>query len=275
MTVVEMKAASDPELRVDVQDRVALLTLNRPKKLNALSSEITHGLREEVPRLAADPDVGVIVLTGEGRAFCAGGDVSGMKARSDSDAAPPTLEERIDGLRSGQEAAWLVHSVPKVTIAMVNGFAMGAGLGLAASCDLRIASSVAKFGTAYSKVGFGGDWGTTWQLTRLVGPAVAKELFFTADIIDAEEARRIGLVNRVHDAESFRAEGMQFAARLAHGPMVSYRWMKENVNLAVTQDFRSILDREAISHIRCGETEDHKEGVTAFMEKRAPQFRGR
>jgi len=272
MTVVGMQTAQDPERRVDVQDRVALLTLNRPKKLNALSAEITAGLKEELPRLAADPDVGVIVLTGEGRAFCAGGDVSGM-ARSGG--APATLEERIDSLRRGQEPAWLVHSVPKVTIALVNGFAVGAGLGLAASCDLRVASSAAKFGTAYSRVGFGGDWGTTWQLTRLVGPAVAKELFFTADIIDAEEARRIGLVNRVYDAETFHAEGMKFASRLAHGPLVSYRWMKENVNLAVTQDFRSILDREAISHIRCGETEDHREGVAAFMEKRQPQFRGR
>ena len=204
MTVAEMKSTPDPELRVDVQDRVALLTFNRPKKLNALSAEITSGLQEELPRLAADPDVGVIVLTGEGRAFCAGGDVSGM---SKSGGAPATLEQRIDGLRRGQEAAWLVHSVPKVTIALVNGFAMGAGLGLAASCDLRLASSAAKFGTAYSKVGYGGDWGTTWQLTRLVGPAVAKELFFTADIIDAEEARRIGLVNRIYDAESFHAEG--------------------------------------------------------------------
>ena len=274
MTVAEMKSTPEPELRVDVQDRVALLTFNRPKKLNALSGEITAGLHEELPRLAADPDVGAIVLTGEGRAFCAGGDVSGM-AKSGAGGAPATLEQRIDGLRRGQEAAWLVHSVPKVTIALVNGFAMGAGLGLAASCDLRLASSMAKFGTAYSKVGFGGDWGTTWQLTRLVGPAVAKELFFTADIIDAEEARRIGLVNRIYDAESFHAEGMEFASRLARGPLVSYRWMKENVNLAVTQDFRSILDREAISHIRCGETDDHREGVAAFMEKRAPQFTGR
>ncbi len=273
MTVAEMKSTPEPELRVDVQDRVALLTFNRPKKLNALSGEITSGLQEELPRLAADADVGAIVLTGEGRAFCAGGDVSGM-AKSGG-GAPKTLEQRIDGLRQGQEAAWLVHSVPKVTIALVNGFAMGAGLGLAASCDLRLASSAAKFGTAYSKVGFGGDWGTTWQLTRLVGPAVAKELFFTADIIDAEEARRIGLVNRIYDAESFHAEGMEFASRLAHGPLVSYRWMKENVNLAVTSDFRSILDREAISHIRCGETDDHREGVTAFMEKRAPRFTGR
>lgn len=272
MTVAEMKTATEPEFRVDVQDRVALLTFNRPKKLNALSAEITRGLQEEVPRLAADPEVGVIVLTGEGRAFCAGGDVSGMGGSS---GAPTTLEERIDSLRRGQEAAWLVHSVPKVTIAMVNGFAMGAGLGLAASCDLRLASSAAKFGTAYSKVGFGGDWGTTWQLTRLVGPAVAKELFFTADIIDAEEARRIGLVNKVYDAETFRDEAMEYASRLAHGPLVSYRWMKENVNLAVNSDFRSILDREAISHIRCGQTDDHKEGVTAFMEKRAPKFQGR
>ncbi len=272
MTVAETKTAAGQELRVDVQDRVALLTLNRPEKLNALSAEITRGLHEELPRLAADPEVGVIVLTGEGRAFCAGGDVSGMGR---SGGTETTLEQRIDSLRRGQEAAWLVHSVPKVTIAMVNGFAMGAGLGLAASCDLRLASSAARFGTAYSRVGFGGDWGTTWQLTRLVGPAVAKELLFTADIIDAAEARRIGLVNRVHDAESFHTEAMAFASQLAHGPLVSYRWMKENVNLAVNSDFRSILDREAISHIRCGETDDHREGVAAFMEKRTPKFIGR
>ncbi len=271
MTVAEMESAPEPELRVEVEDRVAVLTLNRPEKLNALSGEIVSGLQEELPRLAADPDVGAIVLTGEGRAFCAGGDVSGMGGSG----AETTFEQRIDGLRHGQEAAWLVHSLPKVTIAMVNGFAMGAGLGLAASCDLRLASSAAKFGTAYSKVGFGGDWGTTWQLTRLVGPAVAKELFFTADIIDAEEARRIGLVNRVYEAETFETDSMDFAIRIAHGPLVSYRWMKENVNLAVTSDFRSILDREAISHIRCGQTDDHREGVSAFMEKRSPKFAGR
>jgi 2-(1,2-epoxy-1,2-dihydrophenyl)acetyl-CoA isomerase len=178
-------------------------------------------------------------------------------------------------LRRGQELSWLLHTLPKPTLAAVNGHAMGAGLGIALSCDLRVASSAARFGTAYARVGFGGDYGVTWQLTRLVGPAKAKELLFLADVFDAEEARRLGLVNRVVPAESFAAAVQEVARRLAHGPSVSFRWMKENVNLAMSSDFRTLLDREAMTHLRCGETEDHKEGVRAFLEKREPVFRGR
>jgi len=165
--------------------------------------------------------------------------------------------------------------MPKITIASVNGFAMGAGLGIAMSCDLRIASDRAKFGTAYAKVGFGGDYGTTWNLTRLVGMAKAKELMVLADAIDADEAHRIHLVNRVVPHDDLADATRDWAGRIAHGPLVSYRWMKENINLATQQDFRSVLDREALTHIRCGETEDHKEGSTAFVEKRAPEFKGR
>jgi 2-(1,2-epoxy-1,2-dihydrophenyl)acetyl-CoA isomerase len=190
-------------------------------------------------------------------------------------AGESTYEQRVDELRRGQELSWMLHSLPKPTLAAVNGHAMGAGLGIALSCDLRLASSTARFGTAYSRVGFGGDYGVTWQLTRLVGPAKAKELLFLADILDAGEALRLGLVNRVAPAESFGTAARELAARLARGPRVSYRWMKENINLAVTADFRTLLDREAMTHLRCGETEDHKEGVRAFLEKREPVFRGR
>ncbi|HEX2463480.1 MAG TPA: enoyl-CoA hydratase-related protein, partial [Thermoanaerobaculia bacterium] len=157
----------------------------------------------------------------------------------------------------------------------VNGHAVGAGLGIAMSCDLRLASENAKFGTAFAKVGFGGDYGTSWQLTRLVGQAKAKELFFLGDIIGADEAVRVGLVNRKLPADGFKSEALAIAKRIAHGPLVSYRYMKENVNLSLTQDFRTILDREAMTHLRCGMTEDHKEGVRAFMEKREPAFQGR
>lgn len=270
-------AAETEVVRLEIQNKVATLTLNRPEKLNALSTELLESAMAHIKTLARDPDVGAIVLTGEGRAFCAGGDVSQM-AKGASVAAGATsapLEQKVDGLRAGQELSWLLHSIPKVTIASVNGFAMGAGLGIALCCDLRIASDAAKFGTAYAKVGFGGDFGTTWQLTRLVGPAKAKELFFTADIITADEAHRIGLVNRVVPHASLAAETAKLAEQIANGPLVSYRYMKENVNLAVDSDFRAILDREAMTHLRCGETEDHKEGVTAFMEKRPPKFKGR
>lgn len=263
-------------VRLAVKNKVATLTLNRPEKMNALSGELIRETVNHLKELGRDPEIGAIVVTGEGRAFCAGGDVSAMAQHGNTIGnVNGPLEQRIDGLRESQELSWLFYNSPKVTIAAVNGFAMGAGLGIALCCDLRIASDQAKFGTAYAKVGFGGDFGTTWQLTRLLGPAKAKELFFTAEIIPAPEAHRIGLVNRVVAHESLGEEVRKLAEQIANGPLVSYRYMKENVNLAVDSDFKSILDREAMTHLRCGETEDHKEGVKAFMEKRAPNFKGR
>jgi 2-(1,2-epoxy-1,2-dihydrophenyl)acetyl-CoA isomerase len=255
-----------------VENRVATLTFNRPDKLNALSRELLTQSIDCLKRWGRDPEIGAIVLTGAGRAFCAGGDVSNMAKQNE---APQSLEQQIDGLREAQELSWLLYNLPKVTIAAVNGHAMGAGLGVCLSCDLRIASESAKFGTAYAKVGFGGDFGTTWLLARSVGAAKAKELFFLSEIIDAAEAHRLGVVNRVFAADQLAAQVGEIATRIAHGPQVSYRYMKANVNLAMTTDFRTLLDREAETHLRCGQTEDHKEGVRAFLEKRQPNFTGR
>jgi 2-(1,2-epoxy-1,2-dihydrophenyl)acetyl-CoA isomerase len=165
--------------------------------------------------------------------------------------------------------------MPKVTIAAVNGFAMGAGLGVCLACDLRIASDRAKFGTAFAKVGYSGDFGTTWLLTRYVGATKAKELFFLGDLIDAAEAHRLGLLNRVVAEDALMTEALEVASRIAHGPLTSYRYMKSNINLATGTDFRTLLDREAETQMRCAMTEDHKEGVSAFMEKRQPKFQGR
>src|SRR5207302_1544425 len=174
-----------------------------------------------------------------------------------------TFEQRVDRQRVGQELSRLLAEIPKVTIAAVNGAAVGAGLGIALSCDLVFASDRARFGTAFAKVGFGGDYGTTWQLTRRVGPAKAKELFFLADLVSAEEAAGLGLVNRVFPHDAFLDEVRKIATRIAHGPLVSYRYMKENVNQSLTADFRTMLDREAVTHLRCGQTADHREGTTA------------
>lgn len=263
---------SDDQFTCEIRERVAYLRFNRPDKLNALTREMAAGMTHSLSELAVDPDVGAIVVTGAGRAFCAGGDVRNMV---DDGKAKPTMEEAMDILRKGQDFSWMLHSMPKVTIAAVNGYAMGAGLGIALSCDLRVASSKAEFGTAYAKVGLCGDYGVTWQITRLLGPAKAKELMFTADVIDAEEALKIGMVNRVADSECFEGEVHDLAKQIAQGSLVCYRYMKENINLAVNADFRSILDREAFTHIRCSQTEDHREGVAAFVEKRAPKFSGR
>lgn len=258
-------------VKVKIEDRVATLTLNRPDKLNALNSQMSALAREALTDLSSNDDIGCIVVTGEGRAFCAGGDVSSMAEAKQT----PTMEQMVDGLRRGQEFCWLLHSTPKITVAAINGYAMGAGLGIALSCDMRFASTKAKLGTAYAKVGLGGDYGTTWQLTRLVGPAKAKELFVLGDILTAPEALDIGLVNRVIEHEQLAKEVGQLAGRIAHGPQVSYRYMKENVNLAVDSEFRAILDREALTHIRCQGTADHQEGARAFVEKREPRFQGR
>jgi 2-(1,2-epoxy-1,2-dihydrophenyl)acetyl-CoA isomerase len=262
---------SERVILTEVRDRVATLTLHRPEKLNAVNGQLLAEAAGVLRTWSRDPAIGAIVVTGSGRAFCAGGDVS-MMARED-DAS--TLEQKIDGLREMQDISWLLYSSPKVTIASVNGFAMGAGLGIALACDLRIASSAAKFGTAYAKVGFGGDFGTTWLLTHYAGAPKAKELFFLADVIDAAEAHRIGLVNRVVSPEALAGATASVASRIAAGPLTSYRYMKQNVNLAATVDFRTLLDREPETHLRCGETADHREGVAAFLEKRPPRFSGR
>ena len=261
---------SEHVLLTHIENRVATLTLNRPDKLNAINVPLLSEAAAILKQWSRDPEIGAIVITGAGRAFCAGGDVS-MMAREDAS----SLEQKIDGLRDMQEISWLLYSSPKVTIASVNGFAMGAGLGIALACDLRIASNTAKFGTAYAKVGYGGDFGTTWLLTHYAGAPKAKELFFLADPIDAHEAHRLGLVNRLVDPEILAAETMSVATRIAHGPLTSFRYMKANVNLAAAVDFRTLLDREPETHLRCGETSDHREGVSAFLEKRTPKFTGR
>jgi len=257
-------------IQTQVADRIATLTFHRPEKLNALSQELISDSIATLRAWSIDPAVGVIIVTGSGRAFCAGGDVSNMAKDTGR-----SLEESVDGLRAWQELSWLLYSIPKVTIAAVNGFAMGAGLGVCLACDLRIASDQAKFGTAYAKVGYGGDFGTTWLLTHYAGAPKAKELMFLGDVIDAVEAHRVGLINRVVPHDQFETEIRQWAVRIASGPLTSFRYMKANVNLATHTDFRTLLDREAETHLRCGQTEDHKEGVRAFLEKRSPQFTGR
>jgi 2-(1,2-epoxy-1,2-dihydrophenyl)acetyl-CoA isomerase len=261
---------ADEVIITEVSDKVATLTFNRPDKLNALSMDLIGRSIEILTEWSRDPEIGCIVVTGAGRAFCAGGDVSTM-ARDESE----TLEQKIDRLRQMHELSWLLYNMSKVTIAAVNGFAMGAGFGVCLACDLRIASDQARFGSAYAKVGYGGDFGTTWLLTHLAGAPKAKELFFLGDIIDANEAHRIGLVNRVVPHDNLSATVREIASRIALGPLTSYRYMKANVNLASSADFRTMLDREAETHMRCSMTEDHKEGVRAFLEKREPKFVGR
>ena len=255
-----------------LKDGVAVLTLNRPDRLNAMSPSMLDALLEALPRLAADPEVGVVVLTGAGRAFCAGGDVKAMAEGREFGGT--TLEDKAQALRSRMEVSRWLHEMPKPTIAMVRGAAAGAGMSLALACDLRVAGDTARFATAFARVGYAGDFGGSWFLTQLVGTGKARELYFTTDIVDAREARELGMVNRVVPDARLEEETLALAARLARGPRVAYRYMKRNFNAAESGTLKDLLDLEAWHHTRCGLTEDHREAAKAFVEKRDPVFRG-
>jgi 2-(1,2-epoxy-1,2-dihydrophenyl)acetyl-CoA isomerase len=276
MTRAAQITTQTEDLLLEVKERVAILTMNRPDRRNALSSEMIEGYRRVLPVLARDPEVGCVIVTGAGRAFCAGGDVKGMAAADPARGPAASLEERIQALFDDEVAvSGALHEMPKPTLAALPGAAAGAGLSIALACDLRIAAESAILTTAFAKVGFSGDYGGSWFLSRLVGTARARELYFLADRIDAKEAERLGIVNRVVPDSAIAAEALALARRLAAGPPIAYRYMKENLNRALAGDLRSCLAAEAAGMIRTGTTEDNREAVRAFVEKRDPVFRGR
>ncbi|MCL8383481.1 enoyl-CoA hydratase-related protein [Xanthobacter aminoxidans] len=247
---------------------VATLRLNRPEAANALSLAMFDGLIEAIPRLGRDPNVRAIVITGTGRAFCAGGDVKAMQGRTG------TLEERYDELQRKHGSILALSQCPKVTIAAINGAAAGAGLVLALACDLRIATQSARFVTSFANVGFAGDFGGSFFLSRLVGPLKAQELYLLSEKIDAQEALRIGLLTRVVPDEAFSDEIARLATRMASGPTAAYRYMKRNFEIARAGTLPEVLAAEAQHQIRLTQTADHAEAVAAFREKRAPVFTG-
>ena len=261
----------DKELIETASEGVATLTLNRPDRLNALSASIMEALLEALPRLAADPTTGAIVLTGAGRAFCAGGDVKRMAEQT----VPRSGEEDVARLRKNMEISRLLHEIPKPTIAMVNGPAAGAGLAMALACDMRFAGQSARFVTAFAKVGFSGDFGGSYFLSKLVGTGKARELYFTAEPLDASQALALGIANRVVPDAELAAVTMAFAKKLAAGPRIAVGAMKQNFNAAENGTLAELLDLEARRQIQTGNTEDHKEAARAFVEKRAPVFKGR
>lgn len=263
-------------LHARVEDRVAILTMNRPERRNAFSSEMLAGLELALADAEAAADVGCVVLTGAGGAFCAGGDVKGMAEGGGASGSGLSLDERIHRQRQNQRnTAGRIYQMPKPVIASLPGAAAGAGLSLALACDLRIAAENAILLTAFARVGFSGDYGGTFFLTQLVGSAKARELYYLSERLSATDAERLGLVNRVVAAEALEETTMTMARQLASGPTVAYRYMKENFNRAVGGEMGECLDLEATHHIHTGLTEDHREAVKAFVAKREPTFKGR
>jgi 2-(1,2-epoxy-1,2-dihydrophenyl)acetyl-CoA isomerase len=261
------------ELLVSIEGGVATLTLNRPERLNALTRTMLSGLREKLDVLAEDPAIGCVVLTGAGRAFCSGGDVKVQAATAGK--AEQSPEQRTDQLRASMEASRILHHMPKPTIAMLNGVAAGAGLSLALACDIRVAGAAARMTTAFVKVGLSGDYGGTYFLTQLVGPAKARELYLTGDVLNAEQLLALGMVSRVVPDADLATETMTLARKFANGPRVAHRYIKRNLNIAEQGDLSASLDSEAFGMLRCRESADHAEAAQAFVEKRAPRFVGR
>ena len=255
---------------------ILTLTMNRPDARNAMSRAMNTALQQQLAAAELDPAVKCIVLTGAGKGFCAGGDVKGMAASGDGTVGALTIDEAIHRQRVNQRAtAGKLFKMPKPTLAALPGAAAGAGLALALACDLRIMTTVAIMTTAFARVGFSGDYGGSYFVTQLVGAAKARELYFLSDRVDAAEALRLGLTNWVCAPDELAAKTHEIAQRLARGPTVAYRYMKENLNRAMGGDVDDCMDLEATHHIHCGQTEDHREASRAFVEKREPTFKGR
>lgn len=265
------------DIGAEVTDGVGTITLNRPSRRNAMSGAMLDGMVASLADFENATDVGAIVITGAGGAFCAGGDVKGMaEAGGEGGASPLQYDARVHVQRRNQrDTAGMLYEIPKPTIAALPGAAAGAGLSLALACDLRYGADTAVMTTAFARVGFSGDYGGTWFMSRLIGSAKARELYYLSERVDMPEAARLGLVNGVFAADDLAAEVHAIAARLANGPTVAYRYMKENLNRAVHGEMGECLDMEAAHHIHCGQTEDHKEAAQAFVDKREPVFKGR
>ncbi len=267
------------ELTLERDGGVALVTLQRPEKMNALGPQLVHELLRAVESTAHDDAVKVMVLTGAGRGFCAGADVSGGAAAQE---LGRELDE-ADGYRRHAEAPighWGVlfsamRNYPKPIIAAVNGPAAGAGMSLALVCDIRIASTNARFVSAFVHRAISPDTGSSYHLPRLIGSGRALEMMLTGDSVDAASAERWGLVNRVVEPERVVAEAMELAERIARGPSIAVELTKRLVSRSDGADFETQLEREGWAVQVSSRSEDREEGIRSFLEKRPPQFRGR
>jgi 2-(1,2-epoxy-1,2-dihydrophenyl)acetyl-CoA isomerase len=254
-------------LRVEIDGPVATLTLDRPAALNALTVPVKVALREALESLAVDRSVRAVILTGAGRAFCAGQDLA---EREQPDAAPLEVEvrERYNPIIRA------LRTMGQPVIAAVNGVAAGAGASLAFACDLRIAAEEARFVLAFGRIGLVPDSGATWFLPRLVGPSKAAELALLGDQVDAAEALRLGLVSRVVPGDQLIPEARALADRLAQGAPLALALTKTALDRSLTIDLDEALEGEAKLQGIAGASADHAEGLAAFREKRSPRFTG-
>lgn len=263
------------ELALTKKDRVATITINRPEARNAMSREMWLGLVDLLFNAQHDTEVGCIVLTGSDPAFCAGGDVKSMVDRLSGKEKQKSVEEDTAFVRRIMESSRLLHEMPKPTIASINGACAGAGFSLAMACDIRLANEDAKFTTAFTGVAASGDFGGSWFLSKIIGTAKARELYYFATPFSGKEAETMGVVNKSCPASNLSELTSEWANRLANGPSVALGYMKKNMNLAEQGTLSQALDQEALHMMLSFRTEDHKEAAQAFVEKRRPVFKGK
>jgi 2-(1,2-epoxy-1,2-dihydrophenyl)acetyl-CoA isomerase len=260
-----------PVLLEAKHEGIATLVLNRPERLNALNNELAAALNDALGRIAEDDAVHVVVITGAGRAFCAGGDLAAIgKGRQGRE-----TRELEPLLRAGMQAVLRMRTIPQPVIAAVNGAAAGAGMNIALAADIRIAAEEATFGQSFAKVGLFPDYGGTYFLPQLAGPAKAAELFYTGDMIDAKTALSLGIVNHVVPGVQLEAEVKLLARKIALGPGVAIRAVKKVLFGSEKKELSQALEQEVQEQIRCYLSEDCSEGIRAFFEKRPPKFQGK
>ena len=264
---------AEGHLLVEKTDRIARVTLNRPDRLNALTPALEDDLLQAIQEIAQDDDTGVLVLTGAGRAFCSGADVGGLAERASAE--PPSVDDRRRRFSTPQGVILGLQKMEKPTIAMVNGVATGAGFDLACACDIRTGSPNTRFMAAYIRIGLFPGWGGTWLYPRVLGLPKAAELLFTGDFLEAEDAYRTGMLNKLVPPEELEAATMEMARRIASGPPIALRLAKLNLYKGLELDLETAMKFAAASETITLTSEDHKEGVTAFREKRPPKYTGR
>lgn len=257
-------------IRVTTEDGVTTIVLDRPNRLNAMTHQMIDEVLSALETAAADDEIRLVVMTGAGRAFCAGGDLSMM---SDLDTTGPA-EGQVDELRREHRLSLLLREMPKVTLAAINGPCAGAGLSWACAADLRIAARSAVFRTAFISAGVSGDFGGTWTLPRLVGDANARALYLLNEKLDAERALDLGLVHEVVDDDLLEARVAEVAAHVRRSAPLAVGAIKANLNEAFTASFAAALDSEAERHVRLARSADAHEAARAFIENREGQFVG-
>ena len=259
------------DLIINNNEGILEITFNRPERKNAISRAMFEKILETLKLNIHNKDLSAIFISGSGDAFSAGGDVKDMATKKDLD----SLQEKTQALRNLMEISKILYTSPVPTVAVVNGVAAGAGLALSLSCDFRISTEHGKFTTAFSKVGFSGDFGISYFLSKLVGVSKAKELLYFSDVIDGTKALSLGIVNFLIDSNEIQSYTDSLKNKFKHMPPIAIKYMKKNLNNTDYENLETCLDQEALYQMICSETEDHKNAVLAFVNKEKVAFKGK